>query len=108
MAAKRKFLDGYRTYEGERGNAESWRDAFHFTMGIGEAKRRVGDNTPESILGIMPGASWVKIKSAYRRMAMDNHPDRAALNQMTVEEATERFKRIVAAYTVLEKKHQRR
>jgi DnaJ-class molecular chaperone len=43
----------------------------------------------------------------YRKLAYQFHPDRAVINGMSVEAATERFKTIVAAYTLLEEQHDR-
>lgn len=103
--AKKGFLDGYKTYSGPRGNAASWRAAFADRMGIGEAQERVGEDSPYQILGVLETASWAEIKSAFRKRSMECHPDRAAQNDLTVEEATERFKKMVAAYTVLENRH---
>ena len=99
------FMDGYKTYEGPRGNPKSWRAAFFARMGIGEAKERVGQDSPYEILGVSSSATWAEIKSAYRQRSMACHLDRAVQNGMTVEAATEAFKRVVAAYTVLEDKY---
>lgn len=108
MANKRAFSMDYKTYDGPRGNPDSWRQAFTERMGLPEARTRVGKETPESILGVRAGASWSEIRSAYRAAALASHPDRAAMNGMGIEEATERFKKVVAAYTVLEDREKRR
>lgn len=50
------------------------------------------------VLGVGREASDAEIKSAYRRLAMQHHPDRNPNNQ---EEAAERFKEITEAYSVL-------
>ena len=102
--SKRGILEGYRTYDASesRGSATSWRGAFAARMGITEARERVGGDSPEEILGVMRGASWSEIKSAYRAAALRTHPDRAALNGMSIADATAAFKHILAAYTVLE------
>lgn len=108
MSNSRGFSMNYKTYSGPRGNPDDWRQAFTDRMGLPEAKRRVGKETPESILGVRVGASWSEIRSAYKAAALKNHPDRATMNGMTVEEATEKFKKVVAAYTVLEDRERRR
>jgi molecular chaperone DnaJ len=50
------------------------------------------------ILGVKRDASDAELKSAYRKLAMQYHPDR---NPDKHEEATERFKEITEAYGVL-------
>lgn len=100
----RGFMDGYKTYSGPRGDAGSWRQAFSDRMGIAEARERVGRDTPESILGLHVGATWDEVRRTYRKMAMECHPDRAKQNDMPAEMATEKFKRVQAAYTVLEER----
>lgn len=50
------------------------------------------------VLGVGRSASDQEIKSAYRRLALQYHPDR---NPDGKEEATERFKEITEAYSVL-------
>jgi molecular chaperone DnaJ len=50
------------------------------------------------VLGIGRDASDQEIKSAYRRLAMQHHPDR---NPESQEEAEEKFKEITEAYSVL-------
>jgi DnaJ-class molecular chaperone len=49
------------------------------------------------ILGIQKGASDSEIKKAYRKLAMEFHPDKNPGNK----EAEEKFKRIVDAYDIL-------
>jgi len=50
------------------------------------------------VLGVGREASDTEIKSAYRRLAMQHHPDRNPDNQ---EEAGEKFKEITEAYSIL-------
>lgn len=106
-AVKRAFLDGYRTSTSPRGSAATWRAALAARMGLDEAREVLGDDSPEGVLGVAPGASWAEVKSAYRAAALACHPDRAVLNGMSVEAATARFKRVQAAYTVLEERRTR-
>ncbi len=108
MAKPNKFLDRYKTYDPEKegyGSPESWRDALTYRMGLKEARERVGDDSPHEILGVALNATWAEIKSAYRKLALECHPDRGAVHGIDVEEATRLFKRLVAAYTVLEARH---
>src|SRR5438046_5207163 len=48
-------------------------------------------------LGVSRGASDLEIKTAYRKLAMTNHPDR----NNGAKEAEEKFKAITEAYDVL-------
>lgn len=51
------------------------------------------------ILGVRPSASAEEIKAAYRKLAMENHPDRvASLGPELVKVAEEKFKAIQEAY----------
>ncbi len=50
------------------------------------------------VLGVTRNAGEQELKSAYRKLAMQHHPDR---NPETKEEAEERFKEITEAYSVL-------
>ena len=50
------------------------------------------------VMGIGRAASDQEIKSAYRRLAMQHHPDRNPHNK---EDAEEKFKEITEAYSVL-------
>jgi DnaJ like chaperone protein len=51
------------------------------------------------ILGVSPDASAEEIKTAYRKLAMENHPDRvASLGPELVKVAEEKFKAIQEAY----------
>ena len=58
---------------------------------------------PYSILGVPRGASEKDIKSAYRKLAKELHPDRNADNP----QATERFSEVTRAYDLLSDKDKR-
>jgi DnaJ family protein A protein 5 len=47
------------------------------------------------------------IKRAYRRLALSNHPDKASLNGLSDEEATQKFQELQEAYSVLSDPRQR-
>lgn len=53
--------------------------------------------SPHDILGVPPGASDEEVKKAYRKLAMQYHPDR----NVGDDEAAERFKEVQAAYDTL-------
>jgi len=55
-------------------------------------------NNYYNILGVAPGASETELKEAYRKKALECHPDRAIANNLTVEEATRRFQKVKEAY----------
>src|SRR3989304_592756 len=58
------------------------------------------------VLGIARGASADDVKGAYRRLAMQFHPDRVPTEQKA--EAEERFKDVSEAYEVLADEEKRR
>lgn len=106
MAKKSNFKDifnRYKTYnpavEGY-GSAHSWRGAFNERMGLDEAKRVITDS-PWCILGVAQTATWTQIRAAYKQRSRETHPDYAKMNNMTEIEATEAFKQVAAAYSVL-------
>ena len=86
------------------GNPRQWRGTFYQRLGWEKAQRVINEQarTPRQILGVGIFATWAEIKSAYRRLAMDFHPDRAAMNGMSVDAATVAFQEIGAAFEVLE------
>ena len=92
---KRGFMDGYRTHDGPRGNAAQWTTAFRARMGAAEVAEALGNDDPRAVLGVGPGATWAEIKSAYRRLALQHHPDRPGGDAAM-------FRKIQAAYEVLE------
>ena len=80
----------YGTYAGERGSPEQWREAFHFAFNKDTAKEALGEDTPLAILGLLPGATAEAIKSAFRKLAVQFHPDKGG--------DPEQFKKVYAAY----------
>jgi DnaJ-domain-containing protein 1 len=101
----RPFMSGYKTYEGERGNRQSWSQAFQGRMGFAEAEEIIHgqDETPRGILGVGPKATWEDVRKAYRAKSMACHPDLCSQHGLTPEAATAAFKKLTAAYTVLER-----
>ena len=109
--AKKAFGDifaKYKTYDPKKegyGSASSWAGEFHDRMGFEEAEEIIhGQNlTPRGILGVGLKATWEEIKKAYRAKSRLCHPDLCQTHGLTVEAATEAFKRLSAAFTVLER-----
>lgn len=101
---KRGFTEGYRTYnpvaEGY-GNPEEWQKAFNVRMGVDEANKVIDGRNPRSILGVASDAGWPDIKSAYRNLAMQYHPDRVVSTGLDPKVAEDRLRVVIAAYTVL-------
>lgn len=88
------FMAGYKTHAGPRGNAAEWKAQFSNRMGLAVAKETLGDKSALSILGLAVGATWKEIKSAYRRLALETHPDRGG--------SAAAFAAVHAAYEILE------
>ena len=56
------------------------------------------------VLGISPSATDDEVKSAYRRMAMKNHPDKVAtLGPEVQRAAAEKFHKIQEAYETIKR-----
>lgn len=93
MSKFKKLFGRYKTYDDTngRGSVAEWRESF---MGIDEAKRLMRDNDPLSVLGLDSMPDMTLLKNTYRRLVMENHPDRGGDPILC--------KKIIAAYTVLE------
>ena len=101
------FTSGYKTYDPQSegyGNASEWVGDFYTRLGFDEAEVILAaqEETPHTILGVSPKATWAEIKKAYRAKAMECHPDRCAHTGMAPDVADAMFKKIGAAFTVLE------
>lgn len=92
----------YKTYDTSNGygNPREWRESFYKKMGKGEAVEIMSHEVdgPHKILGVTTSASASEIKSAFRKLVMQWHPDRNPDNQAEAEAMT---KKIIAAYTIL-------
>ena len=56
------------------------------------------------ILGISPSATDDEVKKAYRKMAVENHPDKVAyLGEDVQRAAKEKFQKINEAYEAIKK-----
>ena len=100
--AKKGFLDGYKTYNTDSGfgSPGEWRETFKQRMSKEDATLIITEiaQSPHEILGIKPGASPNEIKTAFRQLIRQWHPD---LNQHRITEAETMSKKIIAAYTLL-------
>ena len=93
---RKGFMDGYKTYDPEAegyGSPYQWKGDFHERMGIDEARRIVADGSPYDILGVAKDTPWDQIKKAFRKLAMQHHPDKGGDPEM--------FKKVRAAFEVL-------
>lgn len=98
-AARKRYnpeVEGY-------GSPQQWTSSFYERMGVKEAESILYGSaaTPRSILGVGIEATWGEITTAYRQKAMQTHPDRIAVTGMSLDEATEAFKTVSAAYALL-------
>lgn len=65
----------YGTYEGYRGDPTEWRFAFQERFSKAEILLYLGNRTAWEVLGVAANASLEEIKAAYRKRAMETHPD---------------------------------
>ena len=103
---KQSFADvfsKYKTYDPAAegfGSPSEWQGAFHERMGVEEARETLGARGPRQVLGVSSAASWDEIKRAYRRLALEHHPDRATTDEAKVR-AHKKLKELNAAYALL-------
>jgi hypothetical protein len=97
------------------GNPAEWASTFNVRMGFKEAEAHRANGTKRKtwasnwkVLSEIAGvhldenSMWSEIKSAFRKAAMNCHPDRTVVTGRSVEELTEEFKDALAAYKMLE------
>jgi len=90
----------YDTYDPEEegyGSPEQWRATFEARLGRNEAEKVLDGESPETVLDLLAGATQKEIKSAYRKLISQWHPDKHA-NSIT---ATDMARKIQAAYELL-------
>lgn len=75
--SKRPFAMNYETYDAVDGAGDSsvWQDLFGERMGLQEATRLVAGKSPFEILAVSAKADWTTIRTAYRKLARQLHPD---------------------------------
>lgn len=98
MSKFAKIFDRYKTYDDTngRGSVAEWSQAFEARMGLDEARKIMRENDPLAVLGLVSMPDMATLKNAYRRLVMENHPDRGGDPILC--------KKIIAAFTVLEKR----
>src|SRR5271168_5058726 len=101
----------YNPAEEGYGSAHEWAATFNVRMGFKEAqaqKAKRGWKSDYKIIAELSGvhidenSMWAEIKSAFRKAAMNCHPDRTAIHGLSKEEAGEKFRDAQAAFTMLE------
>jgi len=104
MAKKNPFKDAlYGTYEGPRGFPRQWRKIFTERLTPEEAEEIIQEASPWDILAVNPDASIEEIRTAYRKLSVQYHPDKYPEEKK--EWATEQFLRVEAAWTVLRERN---
>lgn len=86
----------YKPEETGYGNPDKWKYAFDERMDRETARGILADKDPYKILGVSPNADKYEIKSAYRKLAMEFHPDKNP-----DKDTTKIFQEIQAAYEML-------
>lgn len=102
------FMSGYKTYDPTvegHGGPKDWSSAFQQRLGFEEAEAVIAaqDDTPRGILGVGPKTTWDDIRKAYRAKAMTCHPDLCPQHGLAPAAAEAAFKKLSAAFTILER-----
>lgn len=95
------FLKGYKTYDPEiegYGSPYDWCKDFHRRMSREDAEIILHDQSPWELLEISRNATYEEVIKAFRKKAMQWHPDR---NPDNIKQATEMMQKLNAAYSLL-------
>ena|SRR5271170_2864096 len=105
----------YNPDEEGYGNSQEWASTFNVRMGFKEAQEHKTNGTKRkawqsdwAVLGEIAGVNinensmWNDIKSAFRKAAMNCHPDRTHVHGLSKDEAGEKFRDASAAFAMLE------
>jgi hypothetical protein len=89
----------------EQGSASAYRQSAHYGWGgPGDGSRSREEMRALAVLGVESDAEHKDVRSAYRKLAKEHHPD---LKQGD-KDAEQRFREIQAAYDVLKKAEERK
>jgi len=111
MAELDEFLDRGKTETEARERARERREqeAYNRRGGSygGSAGSRTSGPPPQVVqayrtLGLAYGAPFAEVKTAYKRLLMQNHPDRNSATPEQLKRSTEISAQINAAYSILE------
>lgn len=108
--------NSYPTYDPRvegYGSASEWASMFNVRMGFKEAQAHKASSSRKwgsdwAVLGEIAGvhidenSMWDEIKKAFRKAAMNCHPDRVTQHGKSVDTATAEFKDASAAFAMLE------
>ena len=98
---KRKFsTDNYPTYDTSTGygNPQEWQEAFKARFTDAEINTILEGKDPYTVLNVSRTATQEEVKTAYRNLAKQWHPDKNS-----APDAEHQFKRINAAFQKLAK-----
>lgn len=110
--AEREFEEFKRLLEEIDRIMETIRKQFGKDWSRSERKQREPPKTPWQLLEILPGASAQDIRRAYKRKALELHPDKACSagrckTQAEKDEVNQRFREVVMAYETIIKSARR-
>jgi DnaJ-domain-containing protein 1 len=96
MSSFDKLFSKYKTYDDSngRGSIEEWGRLFNEKMNSSDAMKIMKRDNPLEILGLTKMPDIDELKSVYRKLVMQHHPDKGGDPILC--------KKIIAAYTILE------
>ena len=96
MSSFDKLFSKYKTYDDSngRGSIEEWGRLFNEKMNSSDAMKIMKRDNPLEILGLTKMPDIDELKNVYRKLVMQNHPDKGGDPILC--------KKIIAAYTILE------
>jgi len=105
----------YNPDEEGYGSASEWASIFNVRMGFKEAQEHKAHGTRRKSWGsdwavlseisgveVNENSMWNEIKTAFRKAAMNCHPDRTSVHGLSKEEAEAKFNDASAAFAMLE------